>query len=395
MYMQLTDVLDVAASLGLIMVLGYAYAKLHHQLRFPNLSQYGLGALFGLATVMEMMRPFEPMAGLIIDFRNIPIAIAGAFLGLRGAVTCLAIAVAMRLNLGGIGMWAGVLGMGLAMAGGVFWAWYTKAVEKRGLGAMVLLALVMSVHLASALVLPETAREWFYAQAALPLLVVNLIAVPLVGLILEGERIRHRDKRRLQASSVFDPDTGLRNFESFTRQCAIKSVAMDDGSYKLVLVLRLRLYPLMSAMGPAAQQKQLLAAIKMRTERVLQNVDIACCYGDRLLLIPLTLADLARREEILVDVRRTVTEAPYMLADTALQASVDLHILPMTEAADLRGALDKLTRKKVTPIKGQHAAERGQVSSNNGAPLRKSSLDTLFTKFDVLLGQNAIAQKGQ
>ncbi len=395
MNMQLTDVVDTVASLGLMMVLGYAYAQLHHRLRFPKASQIVLGALFGLAAIVQMVRPFEPMEGLIIDFRNIPIAMAGAFLGVRGALTCLAFAVAMRLNLGGVGMWSGVLGMILTLAGGAFWAWCTRSSPKRGFGAMIFLALAMSIHLGGALILPEAARDWFLAQAALPLLIVNMLAVPIVGCILEGERLRLRDKCRLHASAAFDPDTGLPNLESFKRQCMIRAVAMDDGSYTQVLVLRLRLYQVLSTWGRPAQRKQLLAAMKLRVETVLPKVDLACCYGDRLLLIPLTLEDLVHREEMLVDIRRAVTEAPYVLANTEHYANVDLHVLPLNEETEFNVALEKMATgsNKLAAKKEQPGVAYPLVPQISGGKDYNSSTDKMFAKLEVLLNQNRIPER--
>ncbi|MEM9577878.1 MAG: LytS/YhcK type 5TM receptor domain-containing protein [Pseudomonadota bacterium] len=391
--MQLTDIVDMVASLGLIMVLGYAYAQLHHRLRFPKASQIVLGALFGLAAALQMVRPFEPMDGLIIDFRNIPIAMAGAFLGIRGALTCLAIAVAMRLNLGGVGMWGGVLGMVLALAGGAFWAGCMRFTPKRGLGAMVFLALATSSHLGGALVMPEAARDWFIEKAALPLLMVNIFAVPIVGSILEAERFRHRDKRRLHASAVLDPDTGLPHFESFTRQCMIRAVAMDDGSYTQILVLRLRHYQVLTNWGRAALRKQLLAAMKLRVETVLPKLGLASCYEDRLLLIPLTLEDLSRREELLVEIRRAVTEAPYVHGNTKHRQNVDMHVVPLETETEFAAALDRIAKgsNKVVAQKQQRGIVNRQVQEMPVAKGYKSSTDKMFAKLEVLLKQNKVS----
>ncbi|WP_165927584.1 LytS/YhcK type 5TM receptor domain-containing protein, partial [Halomonas marinisediminis] len=103
----------------------------------------------------------------------------------RGGAACLSVTVATRLYVGGVGMWAGALGMVLALAAGIYWARKTKGAERRGILALLSLALLMSAHLVAALILPEAARTLFLADAALPIFLVNMIAMPIAASILE------------------------------------------------------------------------------------------------------------------------------------------------------------------------------------------------------------------
>ena len=80
-----------------------------------------LGILFGVVAVMQMNAPFEPIPGLIIDMRNVPMVLAGAFLGARGMLLCMVLAIAARLQIGGIGALAGVASILIAGAAGAFW----------------------------------------------------------------------------------------------------------------------------------------------------------------------------------------------------------------------------------------------------------------------------------
>ncbi|WP_375267454.1 LytS/YhcK type 5TM receptor domain-containing protein, partial [Planktotalea sp.] len=72
------------------------------------LSQYYAGLLMGLAfggvAWVQMNMPLEPMEGLILDLRNVPLALCAAFLGWRASLICFLIAAGTRLQIGGIGM---------------------------------------------------------------------------------------------------------------------------------------------------------------------------------------------------------------------------------------------------------------------------------------------------
>jgi len=128
------DVADFAASLALIFVLALAYGALHRRMPEVISPQFVLGTLFGIIACLEMQRPLQPFDGVLIDMRNVPIALAGAFLGRSGLAACLVIALTSRLYLGGAGAIAGVTGMMVAGGMGYLWHILTIRAERRRLG---------------------------------------------------------------------------------------------------------------------------------------------------------------------------------------------------------------------------------------------------------------------
>ena len=200
---------DLMASIGLIVVLGFFYGHGLRWISHPRISEYALGAVFGAAAIFQMHQPFEPMNGLIIDLRNIPAALAGAFLGWRGIFMCVVMAVGMRIGISGASMFAGVLGILTAASMGALWAEWTKSHQKRGLKLHLVLAVMISAHLTSALILPAGLRNWFWSEAALPILLINILVVPIVAAILELERRKVSEEMRLRNSVVFDPELSL------------------------------------------------------------------------------------------------------------------------------------------------------------------------------------------
>lgn len=180
--------LEFINSLAPLAVLAMGYGMLQRQAPGRRVSPVVLGLLFGLVTVLQMHLPLTPFDGVIIDMRNVPIALAGAFLGVRGLAVCLAVAMLTRYGIGGIGWVSGVAGMALAGAAGLIWHRITARMARRGVASLLALACGMSVHLLAAGLLPADVAAWFLSVAAPVILAVNLVAVPLVGWLLERER---------------------------------------------------------------------------------------------------------------------------------------------------------------------------------------------------------------
>ncbi|MEO0864573.1 MAG: LytS/YhcK type 5TM receptor domain-containing protein, partial [Pseudomonadota bacterium] len=130
--MPFSTVVDFVSSLSLVLLLASAYSAIYRRItKRRTTTDVVLGALFGLVTLFQMHRPFEPVEGLIIDLRNVPIVLAGAFLGWPGLLACLGIAVATRLNVGGVGMVSGVMAMCMVAAIGRTWRSATRRRQMR------------------------------------------------------------------------------------------------------------------------------------------------------------------------------------------------------------------------------------------------------------------------
>ncbi|QBF31380.1 LytS/YhcK type 5TM receptor domain-containing protein [Thalassococcus sp. S3] len=395
MKLDISSILDLTASLGLIVILGYAYAQLRRGLRFPRVSQAFLGLSFGIGAVFQMYRPFEPIEGLIIDLRNIPIALAGAFLGWQAALVCLGVAAAARLGIGGVGMWAGVLGMTIAMSMGLTWAHITRQIDRRSASHMVLLAGLASAHLLGATILPEVSRTWFFSEAALPILLLNMLTIPIVSGVLELERMKFEDEKRLRASISVDPDSGLMTPKTFQRECGIRASAMGDASYTRMLILRLRPNHARHSWGRPALAKQLLAAMHRRLQDAMPQFGFAGTFGTSILLVPLTQADLLDIDDIRVKTRRAVTEEPYILPGGGQQhVTVDMKVMHVPQGVDLETLLGSLSFNSLIKIP-RIPKQTGKGKNVTGQPCRltrsaapsQARIGKLFDKADLLMAE--------
>lgn len=222
---------DMLAALALTALLAESYGIVRRRFVGAVWAPVVLGILFGIMAAVQMYNPLIPFEGVIIDLRNIPIALAGAFLGWRGLLPCLMIALLVRVDIGGVGVQAGVTGMVIAGLAGMIWARKTARYDRRNFAMLLLLALAMSAHLLGALALPRDMATWFFTAAAGPILAMNLLSVPLIGALMERENQRIADDNLRDAAITRDPVTGLLTPAAFFRDLSNAHAAEPFGTF--------------------------------------------------------------------------------------------------------------------------------------------------------------------
>lgn len=228
---------DVFAAVAVTALLAEGYGIVRRKLSGSAWAPYLLGVVFGLIAMVQMQHPLEPFDGLILDLRNIPIALAGAFLGWRGLLPCLALAMVTRYTHGGVGMESGLLAMTIAGVAGMVWARSRINLGEGGVVSLLLLGVFMSTHLFAVIVLPRDVAIWFLTTAALPMLGLNMVTVPLMAALLQRENIRIRRENHLVASVTHDAASGLLLGPAFLREVSNSYAARAFGTYAGFLTL--------------------------------------------------------------------------------------------------------------------------------------------------------------
>ncbi|SHH85920.1 LytS/YhcK type 5TM receptor domain-containing protein [Marivita hallyeonensis] len=379
--------LDLVAALGLVIALGFAYARLRRLVHMPVVAELSLGASFGFVALLEMHHPIEPFPGMIVDLRNVPIALAGAFLGTRGAILTLIIAMAGRAGIGGVGMWSGLLGMMIALAAGALWQRLHQNEQTRSLRAFVVLAAMMSTHLVAGVILPADIAFWFFTKAAGPVLALNLLTVPFLASALEAEKRSFDTEEALRASAVVDHETGLLPLSALRRECMVRATALADGSFTTALVVVVRPTNVFSIWNTSRMRKRLVAAMRLRLMSELPRCDLATVYGSATLVLPMTQAEVIDVEATKIRVHRAATEDPYALnGAVGHRVNVDVH------AIDLMSEIHKLEKLALRRRVGNRIPPNGAVGSNRRIAHHQKEdprLDHLFAKAEVLMAQNA------
>lgn len=162
-------------------------------------------AIMGLGAIASMMMAVQTKPGVFVDLRYSLLAVVAMFGGWPAALISSLIAVAYRAPLGGDGMWAGLLGIGLASMAGVsinvlvgqtsYKAWHVGA-----------LALINGVLIALAsLCLPGAAGSDIIAILP-PAIIVNVVTTGFVGLAYLRAWRLSADRELLAAALHHAPD---------------------------------------------------------------------------------------------------------------------------------------------------------------------------------------------
>lgn len=180
--------LDVLSPLAVIAILAWSFGMIRDRRLRGIVAPVSLGLAFGLIAMLQMHLARQPVSGLLVDLRTVPLALAGAFLGWPGLGACLLVALGARSEIGGVGAVPGMIGMALAGLAGRAWDHATRRNLPRGGGQLLLLGAVTSVGLLPGLFLPAPLAQWC-RHDVLPLVgLLHLAAVPLLAALLERER---------------------------------------------------------------------------------------------------------------------------------------------------------------------------------------------------------------
>lgn len=189
---------NLAIFIALVAVYRYLLVRFGRPTRPGNQLLYGL--VFGLFAMGCMMARIPVFEGVIVDQRNAVVALSGAFGGPLAALVSALMAGSFRAILGGGGVLAGVIGVGLAASAGIL-------LHRRRDGFVSGTSSAMSAAVATVIILPgflfvdDLQTGWALLQAmALPYGAAVFLGIFFVGLLLEHQVERHRVERALRES---------------------------------------------------------------------------------------------------------------------------------------------------------------------------------------------------
>jgi hypothetical protein len=180
--------LDFFSPLAVIAILAWSFGMVRGRRARGQVAPVALGLAFGLVAMLQMHLSYAPVAGLLVDLRTVPVALAGAFLGGRGLLACLSVALAARYQLGGVEMMPGLLGIGIAGIAGAGWNRATRSVLPRGPASIGVLACGTSLACLVPALLPPPLGPWYAASVAPWLMCLHVASVWLLAILLERER---------------------------------------------------------------------------------------------------------------------------------------------------------------------------------------------------------------
>lgn len=382
-------IIDFASSLALLALLSWGYGILRRRLGGAVVAPIVLGGLFGLVAFLQMHAPIEPVEGVIIDLRVVPVALAGAFLGVRGLLPCLMVAITARYDIGGVGMVAGITAIVLAGCAGLIWNKKAAHMSSRGVKPLLGLALCVTVSLASGVLLPAPWRGWFFAEAAPALALGYMLAVPAIGALLERERIMLMVEERMRAAARATPDTGLYTLRDFARRIAEISATGAGAPVAAVMVLDLRPGMLLSSHWGEAVMGHILTGLRGRVAGLARHGDMLAKLNDRSIALGLTGDEIAKAADLATQIRRIMADRAMALPDgDAVPVRVDARVVPLTAPENRAATMAALSNGGRRVIRSRRFWPRKPAT--RPAP-RTFGHHALFDKADRMLADREAA----
>jgi PAS domain S-box-containing protein len=188
-------------SLLALLIVGYVWIRRLPQMT-PMLRDAATGLLFGLAAVAAMLTSVDLGTGVLLDGRTVLIGLAPLFGGWVAAFLTDAIAIGYRIWVGGPvhAPWLGMVVAGVA--GIAFWRFQLRRGKRPGFAGLWSLGVLISVVNLS-LILLRTPEFFAVVSAGLlqavaaPLLLINPLAMAILGVGLQREDDRLALQRRL------------------------------------------------------------------------------------------------------------------------------------------------------------------------------------------------------
>ncbi|KMK68429.1 LytS/YhcK type 5TM receptor domain-containing protein [Puniceibacterium sp. IMCC21224] len=234
-----------------------------------------MGVILGLISMLQLMTPIELATGIIVDLRNLPVGIAAAFFGLRGAAPAILIAAGTRLWIGGAGTSAGLTALVIVVAAGLTWAWLSRKIQARGILWLLFLGVILSSHLLAVFALPPDFQRVFLLTCAPTLAALNVIGALTAGTLIE-HRVRHlRWMADRRASETIDEDSGLLSPIGFAKAVEIRQSEASSPTSVGAIQIRLRHLDWVERTFGAAAESRVVATMAQRLSGALRPGDLA------------------------------------------------------------------------------------------------------------------------
>ncbi|MBF9044483.1 hypothetical protein HKCCE4037_14160 [Rhodobacterales bacterium HKCCE4037] len=391
--MSLLSVVDFAVSVAMLGLLSEVYGVIRRNFDGMILAPVALGILFGGLAVLQMARPFEAIDGVITDLRNVPIALAGAYLGWRGVLPAVIIAVLARLDQGGIGAHAGVVGIVFAGTAGWIWGQKTAILERRSYLVLVGLALAMSTHLFAGLLLPRDISIWFFTTAAGPILLMNLLMVPLLAAIMERKKKQIAQERRLSRIVAEAPNFTPLEGQAFADAVKSAFAAKPFGKFGGFLILgpkRTGLAGLLRKIFPVEEGQPKTPPINLA--RLVEHHDLAGRSADGRNFIPLTEAEVRKGRHLTHDLCRMCSlNCPERGARPLRRLNCHAQVLPVHSPSQFLRIVKCIAQSTQSDWSAGQIIGAGFMDGWRRGKPRKAQIfnpkehDGLFTKADLLM----------
>src|SRR5690554_5239191 len=129
--MDISALIDMIVSISnnifILLSIVFLYTLSNYELyKHKRIKQVVTGIVVGFLTLFLMTNPMVFEEGIVFDTRTILIPISGVFFGPITTIIASIIAIAYRVNLGGVGMMVGISTIVISAVIGILWRYIFK-----------------------------------------------------------------------------------------------------------------------------------------------------------------------------------------------------------------------------------------------------------------------------
>lgn len=336
----------IAISISLVYFYG-VISRLSFPTRFRGAS---MGAMMGMASLAAMAMPVALGDGILFDLRSLFIGIAAGFFGWVAGLVALAMAVAVRISIGGPGVLAGVVGMTLAMLAAL--AWYHTLGHRpvKSLGVLVMLGLAISAQLAAAVLIPPAFRMVFLGQIAPAMVACTVVGTVVIGLMLQREHLLITETSTLRDLADKDPLTDLVNRRRMEEIYGALAVPESEDQGRATIFFDIDHFKLINDSYGHDAGDEILQVISRRIASCLRPHDIFARLGGDEFAIALPNVSIATAQRVAERCHDVVQDCPITAGEHSVRVTISLGVhwslLPPDFTADLAQADAALYKSK-------------------------------------------------
>lgn len=234
-------ILSLLQTLGYLALIAIGFGAVERTGWPPLVRRLVQGCIFGGGAVLAMFEPAQLAEGVQIDGRALIVGFGAAFGGWPAALVAGVMAVAMRLLIGGAGIGPGLVGIVVAAGLGLLWRYWLKPNGSLGVGSLLGLGLLISLHLLASAVLGYTLLVTLLTHVAPYIVITSVVAALFLGLFIERELRQIAREQHWRRNALTDPLTGLPNRRAFEQDVADLRVEGQEASLLIADVDRFKL----------------------------------------------------------------------------------------------------------------------------------------------------------
>jgi diguanylate cyclase len=323
MYLTSENLFDLASTIAVLALLAAVYGSALRRIGMAPLRNAALGLLFGLAAAGAMLQPIMLEAGVLFDLRALPLGLAGAFLGPFGALPAMGVAGVMRIAIGGSGMIAGLVAIGIAGFAGSAWFFLARFLRPLPAFRLLVLSLMISLHLLAVLLLPGQLAAKILVELAPLTILLNLFGTLVVGGMFNRERCAVERERALEKEVLKDPLTGIANRRGFAR--LVEGVSQrGSATGSALLIIDLDHFKAINDTHGHAAGDLVLMQLGARLQACLRGSDIVARFGGEefVAFLPATPVDAAML--VAERLRCAVVDEPFAVGGCAIRVTISV-----------------------------------------------------------------------